>query len=222
MGENIKEAKGNECSQYKSTAAIFSSSLPIFPVYFHLVRPRHVLNPCYARYERTRGIKGYITYYLALCEVTSAKHAVLFEVKSAKHVWVSLEKIWMGQMGRLEEIIPAALLYWLHSFPLACVIFSGNGHVNHWLCSFLHCIYRPRDVSPCRNEGLKRYGRHGSHYHFQYCMYRPCGARPCRKQGLKSCGRRGNHWLFSFVYCSYRPCDLQPCRKQASCNPTIW
>ncbi len=28
-----------------------------------------------------------------LCEVTSAKHAVLYEVTSAKHAWVSLEKI---------------------------------------------------------------------------------------------------------------------------------
>jgi hypothetical protein len=37
---------------------------------------------------------------------------------------VSLEKIWRGQMGRLEEKIAAALLYWLHSFPLACLIFS--------------------------------------------------------------------------------------------------
>jgi hypothetical protein len=35
--ENIKQAKGNECSQYRSTAAIVSSSLPICPVYFHLV-----------------------------------------------------------------------------------------------------------------------------------------------------------------------------------------
>jgi hypothetical protein len=40
--ENIKQAKRNECSQYKSTAAIFSSSLPICPVYFHPVMPRHV------------------------------------------------------------------------------------------------------------------------------------------------------------------------------------
>jgi hypothetical protein len=24
-------------------------------------------------------------------------------VTSAKHAWVSLEKIWMGQIGRLEE-----------------------------------------------------------------------------------------------------------------------
>jgi hypothetical protein len=30
------------------------------------------------------------------------KQAVLYEVVSAKHAWVSLEKIWMGQMGRLE------------------------------------------------------------------------------------------------------------------------
>ncbi len=31
--ENIKHAKGNECSQYKSAAAIFSSGLPICPIY---------------------------------------------------------------------------------------------------------------------------------------------------------------------------------------------
>ncbi len=29
QGENIKQAKGNECSQYKNIAEIFSSSLPI-------------------------------------------------------------------------------------------------------------------------------------------------------------------------------------------------
>jgi hypothetical protein len=28
---------------------------------------------------------------------------MLCEVTSAKHAWVSLEKIWMGQLGRLEE-----------------------------------------------------------------------------------------------------------------------
>ncbi len=81
-------------------------------VSFHLVMPRHVLSPCYARYEHTRCIKGYVTYYLGmLCEVTSAKHVLLYEVKSAKHAWVSLEKIWMGQMGRLDEKIVAARLY---------------------------------------------------------------------------------------------------------------
>jgi hypothetical protein len=42
--ENIKQAKGNECSQYKSTPAIFSSSLPICHAYFHLVMSRHVMN----------------------------------------------------------------------------------------------------------------------------------------------------------------------------------
>jgi len=46
-----------------------------------------------------------------LCEVVSAKHAILYEVVSAKHAWVSLEKIWMGQMGRPEEKIAAILLY---------------------------------------------------------------------------------------------------------------
>jgi hypothetical protein len=46
-----------------------------------------------------------------LCEITSAKHAVLHEVTCTKHAWVSLEKILMGQIGRLEEKIAAALLY---------------------------------------------------------------------------------------------------------------
>ncbi len=63
--ESIKQAKGNECSQSKSTPAIVSSSLPSCPVYFHLVMPRHVLSSCYARHEHTRGIKEYVTYYLA-------------------------------------------------------------------------------------------------------------------------------------------------------------
>jgi hypothetical protein len=59
---------------YESIAAIFSSSLPICPIYFHLVMPRHV---------------------------------------------------WMGIMGRLEEKMAAVLLYWLHSFALACLMFPG-------------------------------------------------------------------------------------------------
>jgi hypothetical protein len=68
LWENIKQAKGNECSQYKSTAAIVSSSLPICPI--------HIFS-------------------------------------SDTHITdiVSLEKIWMGQMGRLEEKIAAVLLY---------------------------------------------------------------------------------------------------------------
>jgi len=43
--------------------------------------------------------------HAVLYEVTSAKHAVLYEVTSAKHAWVSFEKIWMGQMGKLGEKI---------------------------------------------------------------------------------------------------------------------
>jgi hypothetical protein len=39
------------------------------------------------------------------------KQAILNEVMSAKHAWVSLEKIWMGQIGKLEEKIAAVLLY---------------------------------------------------------------------------------------------------------------
>jgi len=43
----------------------FPPVCPFARVYFHLVMPRHVLSPCYARYEHTGGIKGYVTYYLA-------------------------------------------------------------------------------------------------------------------------------------------------------------
>jgi len=69
----------------------FSFNLPICSIYFHLVMPRHVLNPCYARYEHIRGIKGYVTYYLA-CYV---------KLQVQKIAWVSLEKIWMGQKGQI-------------------------------------------------------------------------------------------------------------------------
>jgi hypothetical protein len=37
------------------------------------------------------------------------KHAVLYKVTSAEHGWVSLEKIWIGKIGRLEEKNAVAL-----------------------------------------------------------------------------------------------------------------
>jgi hypothetical protein len=42
----------------------------------------------------TLGYKGVCNILLGiLCDVKSSKHAVLYEVASAKHAWVSLEKI---------------------------------------------------------------------------------------------------------------------------------
>jgi hypothetical protein len=75
---NIEQAKGNEAVNTKILLRFFSSNLPICLVYFHLVMPRHILNPCYAHYEHTRGIKAYVIYILIgmLCEVKSAKHVV--------------------------------------------------------------------------------------------------------------------------------------------------
>jgi hypothetical protein len=61
-----------------------------------------------------------------LCEVTSAKHAILHEVMSTKHVWVSLQKIWMVQMDKLEEKMAAVL------FVLTAFISSGL--FNIFLC----------------------------------------------------------------------------------------
>ncbi len=43
----------------------FSSSLPICPVFLHLVMPRHVYGPCCARFGHSGGIERYVTYYLA-------------------------------------------------------------------------------------------------------------------------------------------------------------
>jgi len=74
----------------------------------------NVLSPCYARYEHT--IKGYVTYYFGmLCEVTSAKHVMLYGVTSSKHAWVSLEKIWMGANGQIggknsSTLVPIAFI----------------------------------------------------------------------------------------------------------------
>ncbi len=102
--ENIKQAKGNECSQYKSTTAIFSSSLPMRPIYFYLVMPRHVLSPCYAQYVHTRGIKGYLTYYLAChvrLQVQNMPYYMRLRVQNIPGC--HLRKCGWGKMGRLEE-----------------------------------------------------------------------------------------------------------------------
>jgi hypothetical protein len=63
--------------------------------------PRHVLSPCYARYEHIKGIKGYVTYYLT-CYVR-------LQVQNM-HGY-HLRKYGRGQMGRLEEKIVRVLLY---------------------------------------------------------------------------------------------------------------
>jgi hypothetical protein len=36
-----------------------------------------------------------------LCEVTSIKHVILYKITSAKHAWVTFEKIWMGANGQI-------------------------------------------------------------------------------------------------------------------------
>jgi hypothetical protein len=51
-----------------------------------------------------------------LCVVESANHAMSCEVTSAKHAWVSLEKIWMGANGqtggknRSSTFVPTAFI----------------------------------------------------------------------------------------------------------------
>ncbi len=74
----------------------------ICPVYFHLVTPRRIFSPCYARYVHIREYKGVCNILVSMLRLQVPKHAILNEVVSAKHAWVSLDKIWMGQMGKLE------------------------------------------------------------------------------------------------------------------------
>jgi len=54
------------------------------PLFLHLVMPRHVYDPCYARFEDVRGIEGYVIYHLT-CYVR-------LRVQNMPG-WVSLEKI---------------------------------------------------------------------------------------------------------------------------------
>jgi hypothetical protein len=63
--------------------------------------PKHVLNPCYAHYEHIRGIKGYVTYYLA-CYV---------KLQVQKMLGCHLRKYGRGKRGRLEEKIVGVLFY---------------------------------------------------------------------------------------------------------------
>jgi hypothetical protein len=94
LPENIKQAKGIECSQYETRAAISPSSLAICPVYFHLAMPMHASSSCSAGYGHTRGMKRYVIYSLAFyvrLQVQILSYYMRFT--TAKHSWVSLEKI---------------------------------------------------------------------------------------------------------------------------------
>jgi hypothetical protein len=76
-----------------------------------------------------------------LCEVTSAKHAILYEVMSAKHAVlyeVTSAKHAGANRGKSADCrkrIVAALLYWLHSFPLASYSYQGYNQccVRTWI-----------------------------------------------------------------------------------------
>ncbi len=154
--ENIKQAKGNECSRYKSTAAIFSFSLPSCPLSFYLVMPRHVLSPCYARYVHTRGIKDNVTYYLAChvrLQVQDMPYYMRLRVQNMpechlrKYGWGT----WADWRKKSQQYFCTDCIHFL----LACLIFSRKGHsmkhhyqnldvtrwrachfpVNRWRCS---------------------------------------------------------------------------------------
>ncbi len=65
IGKTLNRPKEMDAVITKVLLGFFSSSLPMCEVYFDLVMPRHLLSPCYARHEHTRGINWYVTYYFA-------------------------------------------------------------------------------------------------------------------------------------------------------------
>ncbi len=112
----------------------FSSSLPICPIYFHLVMPRHLLSPCHAHYEHIGCIKGYVTYYLACyvrlhvqnmsyymrLQVQNMSYYMKLQVQNMSYYMrlqvqnmhgYHLRKYGWGQTGRFEEKIIGVLLY---------------------------------------------------------------------------------------------------------------
>jgi hypothetical protein len=80
---------------------------------------------------------------------------MICEVTSEKHAWVSLEKIWIWQMGRLEEKIVASLLYCLHSFPFGLFnVFQQKTFVRFPARLFFGVIHRVRLKNNLRKSTL--------------------------------------------------------------------
>ncbi len=80
-----------------------------------------------------------------LCVVASAKHAMSCEVRSAKHAWVSLEKIWMranGQTGGKNRSTP----FDLPNLSLTLAFDPGKTRGKAWAlvsqCSFYQAFHR--------------------------------------------------------------------------------
>jgi hypothetical protein len=91
---------------------------------FNPIMPRHVFSSCYARYEHTRGIKGYATFYLACYVRLQVQNMPYYDCNAClrhlrKYGW---ERANEQTGGKTRS---STFLYWPHSFPLACLIFSG-------------------------------------------------------------------------------------------------
>jgi hypothetical protein len=90
--ENIKQAKGNECSQYKCAAAIFWSSLPIFPI--------HIFS------SGTQACFALVTSYNTACFVLVTSHNLLnYMLHSPLSLSVfTTRRIWTQNMPRHDKV----------------------------------------------------------------------------------------------------------------------
>ncbi len=79
-----------------------SSNLPICLIYFHLVMPRHVLNPCYAHYEHIRGITYYLTCYVKLQVQNMLYYTRLQMQKCMGVTWKNMDGA-NGQIGKTNH-----------------------------------------------------------------------------------------------------------------------
>jgi hypothetical protein len=57
-GKILNRPKQMNAVSTKVLLRFFPPVCPFAALYFHLVMPRHVLSPCYARCEHTRRVKG--------------------------------------------------------------------------------------------------------------------------------------------------------------------
>jgi len=109
---NVNSAKGNECKQYCCEFFLQSA---------------HLSHPYYLKWHPGMFCTPNLTYscqvicYIPLYTPSMFIACITWTQNMPRHDKV--KKTW--QMGRLEEIITAVLLYWLHSFPLADLKFSS-------------------------------------------------------------------------------------------------
>ncbi len=120
-GKILKQAKGNECNQYKCAGAIFSSSLPICPI--------HIFS------SDTHGCFALVTSYNTTCFEKLAPVLHYFRNKEfiflfKGYLWI-FSSIWYQIIQQviiplLQKKLPCPDLLMTRKFLLTCNFFSDD------------------------------------------------------------------------------------------------